>query len=362
MVSSHGNKSHRGRKILFAAGIVLFAAGTVFLASSLELSHLLAKNGVRSESVSNGASIQVLSHRGPSAMLNRAFFVDESSAYTVDGGNITARSGDVVVFYVYPQAKETPVKQQVTLLIPNFPPDKTFRFIDPISYPAVLVWEAGNQAPKKIQIGVQSDADGMNEMMEMQLEGDELTPIDPMYAKVTIETEGDGGSLPPGSLEGYLWNGSEMAGSGVTTGMGWVSLSNVVVPQSDGNVIGYGWFGHSDDGGSGGGDWIDFNPQDHCNRLYDAKSCYAPNGTKGGVKRDGNTLVGFARLVDVAQASSMDNSGDWDGWVEMHNVTIDPVTGMFSGYAWNGETRGPDRVIEGYGWMDFSGVRLKPSQ
>ncbi|HBO17175.1 MAG: hypothetical protein UR69_C0002G0173 [Candidatus Moranbacteria bacterium GW2011_GWE2_35_2-] len=139
-------------------------------------------------------------------------------------------------------------------------------------------------------------------------------------------------------VTGYLWGGTEQVSDGAIngneTGVGWIDLSDKVdVPSSDGNVSGYGW---SENIG-----WVDFNPA--------GPYPEAPNNS---VRRVGNNLVGWARIVSIATARAAGNSGGWLGWVKMHNVSIDSATGQMSGYAWSDEL----------GWIDFANAKIEASK
>lgn len=182
------------------------------------------------------------------------------------------------------------------------------------------------------------------------------------------------------NVTGWTWGGSD-DGAGSSSGVGWFSMNNsnpaaggavsygVNIPASDGSVIGYAW---SENVG-----YLDFDPQDHCITTgvpsatqYLAASCTDNDGNTGGVTRSGNSLVGWARVVSIAQTSATGNSGGWQGWVKMnganYGITIDPATGKISGYAWNGETSASDGlgVISfrgNVGQLDEYGAQIAPS-
>lgn len=173
--------------------------------------------------------------------------------------------------------------------------------------------------------------------------------------------------IAAGNIAGWLWGG----GADNFTNVRWISMNSdntgigsygVSMPDDDGAVTGYAW-GGGDESGPGLG-WIDFNPQDHCTtgipdfsrQQYKAKSCTPPSGSPG-VFRSGNSLIGWARFVDIAKESEIGNSGGWDGWLKMYNVTVDEK-GKLDGYAWNGEN-----ASEGLGWIDFSraGIPVLPA-
>jgi hypothetical protein len=188
----------------------------------------------------------------------------------------------------------------------------------------------------------------------------------------------------PSNILGWIWGGSDdgnVTGLGkILTGVGSISVSSincdadsngqsdgtvsgcpaagtavanygVQIPNSDGSVIGYAW---NENLG-----YIDFNPQNHCGSAYSAASCADPDGGSGGVSRSGNSLLGWARIVDIAKESANSNSGGWAGWIKMkgiaqdgssYGVVIDTIAEELNGYAWNGEG------ADGLGAVSFSGV------
>lgn len=223
---------------------------------------------------------------------------------------------------------------------------------------------------------------------------DELGWIDLSRTKVTLV----------GNLNGsWLWGASEnpdrgvqTALSGNETGVGWISMNGadcdtdingfvdtacggdnvatpavsygVRIPASDGPVTGYAWWGYGQSAGDG--DWLDFNPEDHCQTApvtagdtdrYQAASCDLPLGSQDapGVRREGDRLVGWARIVGVATNTVTSNAGGWEGWVSLsgdnYGVTIRPDQTL-SGYAWQGETNGA--VQGGLGWITFDRARI----
>ena len=183
---------------------------------------------------------------------------------------------------------------------------------------------------------------------------------------------------------GWLWGGgAEYDGSipwdGTNTNVGWISMNSTNCdPDNDGITEG----GATDNptypfcpsgiatksygvtipsaGGLTGYVWsanlgyIDFNPQDHCittgsadDTHYKALSCKNIENTTGGVTRNGNSLTGWARIVDIAKDSAIGNSGGWSGWIKfgkggyyiangVNGVVIDADTGELSGYAFAG--------------------------
>jgi hypothetical protein len=184
-------------------------------------------------------------------------------------------------------------------------------------------------------------------------------------------------SVSAGTETGYGWlwgGGAEVDGvapwDGTNTGVRWISMNNVssgdaisygVNIPSSGAISGYAW-GGGDVSGSGIG-WIDFDSPTHCvvppvvpnavQQQYQAATCTDPSGGSGGVQRIGDDLVGFARVVSVAQASVSGNAGGWDGWVSLgknanDKVSIDTSTNKLLGSAWSTE----------FGWIDMSGASI----
>lgn len=148
-----------------------------------------------------------------------------------------------------------------------------------------------------------------------------------------------------------LSSGTPDAGIGAAYG--------VTLPGGDGNLTGFAW--------SSNYGWIDFNPQEHCTtgipdttkQQYKAASCNNPDGNATtGVSRVGDNLKGWARVVSIAEASAIGNSGGWEGWIQMdtavagYGVKVNPVTNKLTGYAWNGEEI-KNGSIEGLGAFAF---------
>lgn len=146
-------------------------------------------------------------------------------------------------------------------------------------------------------------------------------------------------------ITGYAWaNTPQSAGApetGTNQGLGWISMNGtnygVSLDTDTGNFSGYAWVGNGDDGAGSTG-WVDFAPT----------SGY-PGAPFHGVKKEGNTLTGWAKVL------SLNSENSNNGWIKMskdasdgdvdYGVTIDPSTGRFSGYAWGSD------VI---GWVDFA--------
>ena len=152
---------------------------------------------------------------------------------------------------------------------------------------------------------------------------------------------------------GWLWGGgTEPDGvspwNGSNTNFGWVSMNNLTgggssvygvnIPAA-GLLTGYAW---SENIG-----WIDFGNKCVTSApaagQYQAASCTSPAGGTNGVSRSGNSLTGWARIVSIATASVVGNSGGWSGWIKMINVSIAAPDASNRSY------------ISGYGWSDELG-------
>ncbi|HMN19727.1 MAG TPA: hypothetical protein PKA31_04015 [Candidatus Moranbacteria bacterium] len=151
-----------------------------------------------------------------------------------------------------------------------------------------------------------------------------------------------------GNTLGWLWGGSESVSDGTIdgneSGLGWISMSGanygVTIPSGDGPLGGYAW---SENAG-----WIDFAPA--------GPYPQAPNFA---ARRNGDILEGWARIVSIAQASAVGNSGGWQGWIKLsgtaqngtsYGISINPVTRSLGGYAWSDEL----------GAIDFSKASINP--
>ena len=195
-----------------------------------------------------------------------------------------------------------------------------------------------------------------------------------------------------GNVTGWLWGGgAESDGvkpwDGSNTNVRWISINSdnpevshaipygVSIPSSDGNVTGYAWSG-GDDSGPGLG-WIDFNPNgvdgiqntadDHCTTgspsatQYRAASCVAvSNCGSPGVKRVGDNIEGCARIVEIAKASAVGNSGGWEGWLKVKGSTYGVKISMMDGAAKDpsSDTAGTAGANE-LGWVDFSRAKYE---
>lgn len=143
------------------------------------------------------------------------------------------------------------------------------------------------------------------------------------------------------NVSGWLWSGTD-DGFGISTGVGWIATNNLdfsgttnygtSIPEGDNLVTGYLW---SENIG-----WIDFQP-----------SGPYPVEPNSGVRREGNKLIGWARILSIKDAGI--NSGGWEGWIKLsglaqdgssYGVEINPTTSKLSGYGWSDEL----------GWIDFS--------
>ncbi|MDZ7611842.1 MAG: hypothetical protein U5L10_03705 [Candidatus Moranbacteria bacterium] len=186
-------------------------------------------------------------------------------------------------------------------------------------------------------------------------------------------------------LNGWIWGGSEEANDGTIdgneTGVGWLSVNSkncdsdldgttdqcgnncdtdgddvyddpcpiasygVQIPAGDGDVTGYAW--------SSNLGWIDFNPQDHCGVDYQASSC-TPDSGNAGVTRSGSQLLGWARIVGIAQESADGNSGGWDGWIKMSG-TVDDGAGTQYGVDINSLNNDSEDLNGDYAWSNELG-------
>lgn len=124
------------------------------------------------------------------------FFTSKALGYWSEGKTVFARNGETVELSVYPQLLSEHRKQRVVLTIPNYPPDKIFRFVDPVKYPNIYTWEPGDYTAKIVKIKIVSDYDGEDESMILKLvnvEGDTM-PILADRDFAEIKTQGDAGA------------------------------------------------------------------------------------------------------------------------------------------------------------------------
>jgi hypothetical protein len=162
-------------------------------------------------------------------------------------------------------------------------------------------------------------------------------------------------------VSGWIWSGttdntssvscasplslSEKAGCGSS---GWISFSSsntgngasyaVSLPAGDGDVMGYLW--------SSNLGWINFQPTSgfpsYANGDAACKFGFDNNALcpQHGVRRIGNSLVGWARLESIANGGV--NTGGWSGWLKLgpglgkYGATLD-VNGNLGGFAWSPE-------------------------
>ena len=136
-------------------------------------------------------------------------------------------------------------------------------------------------------------------------------------------------------VNGYAWSDN----------IGWISFDdgNVNIDETTGAFSGYAW---SDNIG-----WIDFTGP------LAASESSRPESPDTGVVVDftDGAVTGWTRACSVFQTGcsgslkSATALGGWDGWIKMHNVTLDTVASpnTFSGFAWGD-------VVPG--WIDMDGV------
>lgn len=147
-----------------------------------------------------------------------------------------------------------------------------------------------------------------------------------------------------GNVTGYLGGWSTDA-AGNPSYVDFISMSDVTnnigyaygvtIPAADGLLSGYAY-----DGGLGS--YVAF---DNSGGYLDG--CPAGHGY---ARRVGNSLMGFARIVSIAQAGA--NAGGWDGCILLDGVDITRMdgTGANPTYAWAGD----------HGWIDFSRASITP--
>ena len=167
-----------------------------------------------------------------------------------------------------------------------------------------------------------------------------------------------GVDIPPsGALSGYAWSEN----------LGWIDFGNNCIEDNS-----------AGDSNPTSGVCVPADLKKYC-----AASCTPPSGGTGGVSRSGNNLVGWARIVGIAQESVSGNSGGWKGWIKMngtakngasYGIQIDsssnpekiiPCSGGIS-CAWNGENDDDPAVstniANGLGWFDFSNVTIEKAK
>ncbi|MEI6596819.1 MAG: hypothetical protein WCL13_01230 [bacterium] len=137
---------------------------------------------------------------------------------------------------------------------------------------------------------------------------------------------------------GWAWNSD----------IGWISFNctndspacvnsnyEVVIDSVSGNFGGYAW--NSDVG------WIDFGP---VMDLVTYPGCGYPEAPCYAAKYDNDTgaVTGWAKILTMGDGGWIKLSGGWTNGVE-----IDPLSGIFSGWAWNAGSDG-----SGIGWISFN--------
>lgn len=141
--------------------------------------------------------------------------------------------------------------------------------------------------------------------------------------------------------------GDNVSGWAWSDNTGWISFYGnnygVDVNETTGAFSGYAW---SDAIG-----WIDFSGP-----LADGESARPESPNTGAILNfTDNTVSGWARACSVFQigcAGTLKSDtalGGWDGWLKMHDVTLDTAAtpNAFSGWAWGGVP---------VGWVDMTGV------
>ncbi len=172
------------------------------------------------------------------------------------------------------------------------------------------------------------------------------------------------------NMSGYAWGGdwTDQNNNGIqelnpnnvpyepTGGVGWISFNCTsggncgsndygVNIEANGDLVGYAWssnYGWLKFGGLGGfPSWTGVST--------------------GNARLNGNQLEGWARFcAGAADPISCDgtvsnpSNGGWDGWLSLkgpgYGVTLEPSTGILSGFAWGGNDGGKNIV----GWVNFS--------
>lgn len=174
-----------------------------------------------------------------------------------------------------------------------------------------------------------------------------------------------------GNTKGFLWGGADN-GSGIPSGLGWVSMSSdncdqnvdgfsdtpatagcpasgtaipsygVNIPSANGDLSGYAW--------SSNYGWIAF--ENAAPKNYLTGCPFLIDGTCN-AHRVGNELRGWARFAAVADALALGNSGGNEGWIKLNDATntlygvkIDAATGALTSHAWSNEA----------GYIKFTGA------
>ena len=192
------------------------------------------------------------------------------------------------------------------------------------------------------------------------------------------------------NMSGFAWGGdwTDQNGNNIqdlnpnnvpyepTGGVGWISFNCTsggncgsddygVNIEANGDLVGYAWssnYGWLKFGGLAG-QIIDPD-------IYDGNGNLIHNGLEipsTDAKLNGNNITGWARFCAGAADPNTCNettpnplNGGWDGWVSLsgsnYGVTLDPTTGILSGYAWGGNDNGKNVV----GWINFTDVIYEP--
>lgn len=141
------------------------------------------------------------------------------------------------------------------------------------------------------------------------------------------------GTVYAGLASGYAWGGGASNNEvGVYEGMGWIDMSGVSIPSTDGPLSGYAWSGGA--GEPGGYGWISFEGSD----VADCVPPLAP------AARVGDTIVGGASILAIKDELA-GNRGGYDGCIVLDGVTVN-ADGTLDGYAWSSDL----------GWIDMDAV------
>lgn len=177
------------------------------------------------------------------------------------------------------------------------------------------------------------------------------------------------------NMSGYAWGGdwTDQNNNGIqdlnpnnvpyepTGGAGWISFNCTsggncgsndygVNIEANGDLVGYAW--------SSNYGWLKFGG------LSGFPT--GPGVSTGNARLNGNQLEGWARFCAGASDQNIDSpnycigtvpnplNGGWDGWVSLkgpgYGVTLEPSTGILSGFAWGGNDNGKNIV----GWVNFN--------
>lgn len=177
------------------------------------------------------------------------------------------------------------------------------------------------------------------------------------------------------NMSGYAWGGdwTDQNNNGIqdlnpnnvpyepTGGAGWISFNCTsggncgsndygVNIEANGDLVGYAW--------SSNYGWLKFGG------LSGFPT--GPGVSTGNARLNGNQLEGWVRFCAGASDQNIDSpnycigtvsnplNGGWDGWVSLkgpgYGVTLEPSTGILSGFAWGGNDNGKNIV----GWVNFN--------